>query len=163
MLNANLNETATAFGIVRIIKRNSEGEIVEDHLFKNQLTNYARQQAANLWAGPAANNYVPVTLPTTIQVGTGAPTPPLTGVDPTDTGLWTAMSGSSKTFDYSTVWLNYTTQYAVTYQQTDAVGTWTELGLFQGANLWAHVQLTNFVKASGDTVTVQWNVLHIGN
>lgn len=160
-------EAATAYGYVRLIKTDEHGEVTE-HLFKNQLTNYAKSQAANMWVGPTATNYVVPTIPSQIKVGTGSPTPPLTGTDPTDTALWTAMGGTgTQPLDFSTVWLTYTSQYSVSFLPGEATGTWTEAGLFDSAsptnNMFAHVMLSNYVKASGDTVTVQWNVLHIGN
>ena len=118
-----------------------------------------------MWVGPVAANYIAPTVPTKIQVGTGSPIPPLTSTDPTDTALWTPMGGSGvQNLDFSTVWMNYTSQYSVTFLQGNAVGTWTEAGLFDAANnLFAHVQIPSFIKLTGDTVTVQWNVLHIGN
>ncbi len=75
------------------------------------------------------------------------------------------MTGTGiQNLDFSTVWLNYTSQYSVTYNTGEAVGTWTEAGLFDVNNsMFAHVQLPSFVKLTGDTVTVQWSVIHIGN
>jgi len=169
MLDANLTasyarESATAFGLV-IINKTSESGVLTKHTFKNQLSNFARAQAANMWVGPTAANYVVPTVPSSIQIGTGAPIAPLTSVDPTDIALWAPMGGTGiKVLDFSTVWLNYTSQYSTTFNTGEAVGAWTEAGLFDTlGNMFAHVQLTGFSKLSGDTVTVQWNVLHIGN
>jgi len=172
MLNANLiasyassaSESATAYGYV-LISKTSESGVTTQHTFKNQLSNFARAQAAYMWVGPTAANYIVPTVPSSIQIGTGAPVAPLTNVDPTDTALWAPMGGTgTKVLDFSTVWLNYTSQYSVTYNVGEAVGAWTEAGLFDAlGNMFAHVQLIGFSKLSGDTVTVQWNVLHIGN
>lgn len=157
-------DSATAYGIVKITKINEFGEVTE-RLFKNQLTDYARAQAANMWVGPTAANYIVPTVPSQIKIGTGSPTPPLTSTDPTDTALWVLLGGTgTKNLDFSTVWLDYTSQYSTTYNQGEAVGAWTEAGLFDSSdNMFAHVQLTDFTKETGDTVTVQWNVIHIGN
>lgn len=157
MSNANL-ESSTAVGYVHITKHDSDGNIIEKRTFKNQLTNYSRACAANMWAG----NFVQI--PSSIQVGTGSPTAPATGVTQADTELWTPMDGTLKVCDFATVWLTYNTQYSVTYDQPEAVGTWTELGLFDpSGNLWSHVQLNNFVKEATTAVTVQWQIQHIGN
>jgi hypothetical protein len=158
MSGFNLNESATAVGYVHIQKHDANGCLIYDRTFKNQLTNYARSASAQLWAG------VHLATPSYIQIGVGSPVYPKTSVDPTDTALWTPVDGTLRQCDFATVWLNYNTQYSVTYQQADAIGTWTELGLVDAnGNLWSHVMLDNFSKDSGETVTVQWQVQHIGN
>jgi hypothetical protein len=158
MFDANLGETATAVGYVHIMKHDAEGNLVEDRWFKNQLTNYARNAAAQMWCGTS------LPTPNSIQVGSGSPTAPITGVQQTDTALWSPMAGTLKVVDFATVWLGYNSQYSATYQQSDALGTWTELGLFDAnGNLWSHVQLNNLTKDSSSTITVQWQIQHIGN
>lgn len=154
-------DKAVAVGYVHIIKKNANGDVILEKVYKNQLTYYARQSSAQLWAGIWVNpaNY--------IAIGTGQP--PVNGgtTSPSDTALWSELSGSRKQCDFVTTWLQYNTQYSVTYQQTDAVATWYELGLFDassGGNMWAHVYLPGgFPKANGDIVTVQWQVQHEGN
>lgn len=165
MLNAHVSsDAAISRGYVRLIKSNANGEVIYDQTHKNQLTFYARSSSAKLWTG-AYNYQNTFPVPSQIQVGTGAPTAPKTSVDPSDTALWTPMANTLKVLDYPPqVWMTYNTQYAVTYGQSEAVGDWTELGLFDsGPNLWSHIQLSNFTKASGESVTVQWSINHVGN
>lgn len=158
MFNANLGETATAVGYVRLIKHDANGVLIYDQIHKNQLTTYARSASAQMWTGNA------IATPNSIQVGNGSPTVPRVGVDPSDTALWAPMAGTLRVCDFTSVWLTYTTQYSITYQQSDANGDWTEIGLFdKNGNLWSHVAVTGFTKNSGETVTVQWQIQHIGN
>ncbi len=155
-----LNDHAVAIGWVRLIKRNTLGEVTFDGVYKNQLTTYARQASAQLWIGQT----LAAGTPSQIQVGNGSPTAPMTGVDPTDSALWAAIPGSLKPMSagYPTTWLTYNSQYSVDYQQTDCNGVWTEVGLFDSAgNMWSHVQIANFAKDPAETVTVQWQVSHI--
>lgn len=158
MPNANLKETAMAVGFVRLIKHDNDGRLVYDNTFKNQLTLYARQASANLWAGSF------MATPSHIQVGIGSPTYPNLFVDSSDTELWDAVPETLKQCNFVTTWLTYNTQYSVTYEQSEANYQWTELGLLDAnGNLWSHVQLTDFVKDFGETVTVQWQIQHIAN
>jgi hypothetical protein len=161
-----------AIGHVRVTKRDKvTGEITFDRTYKNQITNYAREQVALVWTGAQG-----VVFPSQIAVGVGAPPPDISGTTPNDTELWAELSGTRKLVDYATVWLTYYTQYSVTYQQNEAVdlsdpvnnpnGTVsiTEAGLFDAnGNLWSHVSLTDVVHDTTQTLSIQWQVLHQGN
>lgn len=164
-------DSVTSFGTVRVIKRHKDtGLVLFDETFKNQITNYARGQAAALWAG------IPVPIPSKISIGNGTPTPPVTGTTPNDNGLWAEILNSKKVVDYTVVWLQYYTQYAVTYDQTQALGVYdattnpyssipvNEAGLWDSnGNLWSHVVLKNVAHDSQSTLTIQWNIQQIGN
>ena len=111
-----------------------------------------------MWTGAS------LVTPTRIELGNGTPTYPLTTTDPTDTTLWAASAPTLKVCDFAVVWLSYYSQYSVTYQTGDAVGTWTECGLLDiNGNLWSHVALNNFVKLNTQTVTVQWQIQHLAS
>lgn len=163
-------DAITAVGSVRVIKRDARtGEVIFDEVFKNQITNFARGQAAALWAG----QIVPV--PSMIAVGTGSPPQGQTGTTANDTALWNECPGSRKQIDYAQPWLGYYTQYSVTYQQTEVLGTitqqnmtgqitLTEAGLFDvNGNMWAHVMLNNVTHDNTSTLSIQWMVLQQGN
>jgi hypothetical protein len=156
-----------AIGTVRVIKRSKEtGEVVFDQTFKNQITNFACGQVALMWTGQVVNT------PTMIAVGTGSSP---SGTAPSDSALWAEVSGSRKTVDYAMTFLNYYTQYSVTYQQTDILApitgqnptgqiTLTEAGLFDvGGNLWSHVVLNGVTHDNTTTLSIQWQVLQKGN
>ena len=154
----NKNEAAQAIGHVRILVHDADGSLVSDNLVKNTLTNFAKNASAQMWTGTT------LVTPTKIELGNGQPTLPLTTTDPTDTDLWAPVSATLKTCDFTVVWLSYYSQYSVTYQTTDAVGTWTECGLKDSAgNLWSHVALNNFIKLNTQTVTVQWQIQHLAS
>lgn len=167
-------DTLTAIGMVRVIKRDIvTGEVVFDKRYKNQLTNYARAQAALAW-GQSVNNTV-VMFPSKIAVGTGSPPNGQTGTTPNDTALWAELSGTRKTVDYAQQWLQYYIQYSVTYQQTEAIGTitqqnptgsisLTEAGLFDAnGNLFSHVMLSGVTHDNTSTLSIQWQILMNGN
>lgn len=157
-----VNDSLEAYGTVRVIKRNVKGEVIHDQLFKNQITNYARSQAAIAWGQSFSG--VPVVFPSMIAVGTGAPSSGQSGTTPNDTSLWSELSGTRKTVDYAQQWLNYYIQYSVTYQPTEAQGSLTEAGLFDAnGNLWSHVQLNGVTHDSTSTLSIQWQVLMKGN
>lgn len=102
-------------GWVRVTKRDKEtGEVVYDKWHKNTITNYAMQQCALMWTG------VMPQVPSQIAVGTG--TGYGNGTQASDTYLWSEFSGSRKQVDYAETWLNYYTQYSVTYQSTEVLG-----------------------------------------
>lgn len=156
--NANISENVMAIGYVRLIKHDANGHLLFDRILKNQLTLYARNASAQMWSGSI------IKVPSRIQIGNGAPSPPLTGVDPTDTVLWSPIPETLKNIDFATVWLSYNTQYSVTYNQSEANCDWTEIGLLDAdGNLWSHVAVTDFTKSDGETVTVQWQIQHIAN
>lgn len=163
-------DKVTAIGMVRVIKRDAKtGEVILDKTFKNQITNYARSQAAALWAGQS------VPVPSKIAVGTGSPPSGQTGPTASDTALWNEISGSRKQIDYAQTWLGFYTQYSVTYQQTEVLGTitqqnptgqitLTEAGLFDSTGgLWAHVMLSGVTHDNTSTLSIQWYVLQQGN
>lgn len=171
-------DSLTAFGIVRVLKRHKDtGIVLMDTTFKNQITNFARQQSAQMWSGLVntvgiASNVLP---PSKIQLGTGSPTAPATGTTANDTGLWTPL-GSSKALDTSTVWMQYYSQFTVTFLSTEDIGTVdpvnnptgqitiTEAGLFDANNqLWSHVAFTGVTHDNTSTLSVQWQVLMQGN
>jgi hypothetical protein len=162
-----IDDSFEAVGHVRIIKRSVEtGEVVFDKTFKNQITNYACQQAALMWAG------VTSLVPSQIAVGIGTNA---AGTSPNDQALWSEVSGSRQSLDYATTFLNYYVQYAVTYDQTEVLGTITgqnptgqivlsEAGLFDSqGNLWSHVPLNNVTHDNTTTLSIQWQVLMKGN
>lgn len=164
-------DSVTAVGTVRVTKRDLKtGEVIFDQTFKNQITNFARQQAALLWAGQV------VATPSMIAVGTGSPPTGTSGTTPNDTALWNEFSGSRKQVDYASPWLSYYTQYSVTYQQTEVLGTvdpqnnptgsitLTEAGLFDAnGNLWSHVALNGVTHDNTSTLSIQWQILQQGN
>lgn len=156
-----------AVGHVRITKRSVEtGEIVYDEVFKNKITDFARSQVAQMWTG------MTLPVPTLIAVGTGTNA---AGPQSSDSALWSELSGTRQTMDYSTTFLNFYTQYSVTYDQSHAIGTVTgpnptgqisitECGLFDSAgNLWSHVQLNGVTHDNTSTLSIQWQVLQNGN
>lgn len=105
------NDSMTAVGMVRVLKKSIEtGEVVYDKTHKNQITNFARQQAANLWTGL----FVPT--PTKIAVGNGTSS---SGTSPNDTALWNEIVGSRVGVDYAATFLNYYSQFSVTYDNTE--------------------------------------------
>lgn len=163
-------DTLNTAGFVRVIKRDLEtGRVIFDELFKNRITNFARQQSALLWTGTV------VQTPTMIAVGTGNPPAGQTGTTPNDTALWSELSGTRKTVDAVTAWLSYYSQYTVTYLQNEAIGTvnaqnptglitLTEAGLFDASgNLWAHVALNGVTHDNTSSLSIIWQVLHQGN
>lgn len=164
-------DSIKAIGFVRVIKRDARtGEVLQDQLFKNQITNFALQQAAAMWAGQT------VATPTMIAVGTGSPPQGQTGTTPNDTALWNEYSGSRKQVDYASTWLNYYTQFSVTYNQNEVLGTvdpqnnptgqitLTEAGLFDAnGNLWSHVMLNGVTHDNTSTLSIQWYVMQQGN
>lgn len=164
-------DSLTAVGMVRVIKRDIRtGEITFDKWFKNQITNFARSQAAAMWAGQI------VATPTQIAVGIGSPPDGQTGTTPNDTTLWNELAGTRKQVDYATTWLSYYTQYSVTYQQNEAIGTidpqnnptglitLTEAGLFDATGqLWSHVALNGVTHDNTSTLSIQWQILQQGN
>lgn len=155
-------DSLEAYGTVRVIQRNNQGEVIQDTLLKNQITNYARSQAAVAW-GQSVNG-IPVMFPSQIAVGTGSPPPGTSGTTPNDTALWNELSGTRKTVDYAQQWLTYYIQYSVTYQTTEAQGSLTEAGLFDAnGNLWSHVQLNGVTHDNTSTLSIQWQVLMKGN
>lgn len=106
-------DTAMAVGHVHVVKRDKiTDEVVYDKWFKNQITNFARNQMALMWAG------VMGMTPSQIAVGTGIST----GTSPNDTALWSELAGTRQNVDYATTFLSYYTQYSVTYDQTEALG-----------------------------------------
>lgn len=103
-------DSITAIGHVRVIKKSLEtGDIVYDETFKNQITNFACQQSALMWTG-----VMPPT-PSMMAVGTGTNT---AGTSASDSALWNEVANSRQGVDYATTFLNYYSQYSVTYDQT---------------------------------------------
>lgn len=164
-----MDDIFNAIGTVHVVKRDLAGNTVFEHTFKNQLTTYARQTSAGLWVG----NLLPT--PTLIAVGTGSPTPPATSTSSADIALWTEMAGTRKTLDYATTFLQYYSQYAVSYDQSSAIGTvnggnptglitLTEAGLFDvNGNMWSHVLMNGVTHDNQSTLSIQWQILHNGN
>lgn len=163
-----INDAFEAVGYVRVVKRSIEtGEIVYDELFKNKITDFARGQVAQMWTGMV------LPTPSMIAVGTGTN---VAGPQSSDTGLWNEMTGTRLNVDYATTFLNYYTQYSLTYDQTKAIGTvdpvnnptgqvtLTEAGLFDAnGNLWSHVQLNGVTHDNTTTLSIQWQILQNGN
>lgn len=160
----------TAIGVVRVIKTDkTSGDVIFDQTFKNKITSYARTAAASLWAG------VSTQIPTAIAIGTGSPPAGQSSTSANDTALYTELAGTRKTTDYATVFLQYYTQYSVTYLQTEAIATLnadnptgtislTEAGLFDASgNLWSHVILSGVTHDNTSTLSIQWQVLQNGN
>jgi hypothetical protein len=164
-----MHDIFNAIGTVLVVKRDLAGNTIFERLYKNQLTTYARQSSAGLWIGNT------VATPTLIAVGTGAPTAPSTSTSSTDTALWSEFVGTRKTLDYATTFLQYYSQYAVSYDQTQAIGTvtgpnptglisLTEAGLFDAnGNLWSHVMFSGVTHDNQSTLSIQWQILHNGN
>jgi hypothetical protein len=163
-----MNDSLEAVGYVRVMKHDKEtGEVVFDQVFKNQITNFARGQVAQMWTG------VQVPVPSSIAVGTGTN---VNGTSPSDVALWAELANTRFGVDYATTFLTYYVQYSITYQQTDALGTvdpvnnptgsidLTEAGLFDSAgNLWSHVALNGVSHDNTTTLSIQWQVLMKGN
>jgi hypothetical protein len=163
-----LMDSFEAIGHVRVTKHDKiTGELVYDKTFKNQITNFARGQVALMWTGQI------VEVPTMIAVGTGTNA---AGTQPSDAALWAEFSGSRKNVDYAMTFLNYYTQYSVTYDQTQVLGTVdqvnnptaqisvTEAGLFDSnGNLWSHVALNGVTHDNTTTLSIQWQILQKGN
>lgn len=163
-------ETNGHVGHVRVVKRDAHtGNVLFDGTFKNQIQTYALQQAAAMWAG----QYVPPI--NQIQVGTGSPPSGQTGTTPNDGGLWTPLAGTRLTVDYADVWLSVYTQWSVTYDQTQCLGTISssnpngQITLTEAALLDAtgacisHVILNGVTHDNQSTLMIQWQVLQQGN
>lgn len=162
-----MHDSITAVGYVRVVKHDLDGNLIFDRWFKNQITNFARTQAANAWAS------LPVKFPSQIAVGTGSPTSG-GNTSPDDTALWSEVSGSRKAMDYAELWLDYYTQYSVTYQSTEVLDpnnttnnesiNILEAGLFDAdGNLWSHVILNGVTHDNQSTLAIQWQVYQQGN
>ena len=160
----------TSIGHVRVVKTDPKtGLILFDEVFKNQLTYFALQQAASLWSGQF------VVVPSMIAVGTGSPPADQSSTTANDITLWTELDGTRQTVDYATTWLQYYTQYSVTYMQSQAIGTidsenptglitLTEAGLFDiNGNLWSHVMLNGVTHDNTSTLSIQWQIEQQGN
>lgn len=164
-----------AIGHVRVIKTDKQtGEVIFDQLFKNQITNYARTQMVQAW-GQTFNGTNP-SFPSMISVGTGSPSSGQTGTSPNDTALWNEFSGSRLRVDYAQSWLTYYIQYAVTYDNTQVLGTLdpttnptasinlTEAGLFDAnGKLFSHVMLNGVSHDNTSTLSIQWQIQQNGN
>lgn len=162
-----MRDSMEAVGYVRVVKTDKEtGKVVFDKVFKNQITNFARQQVAQLWTGAY------VAVPSMIAVGTGSSD----GTSPNDLTLWAELAGTRQKVDYATTFLSYYVQYSVTYDQATALGavdatnnptgqiTLTEAGLFDAnGNLWSHVQLNGVTHDNTTTLSIQWQILQKGN
>jgi hypothetical protein len=151
-------------GRVIITRKDLEGNIIDREIFKNQITNFALSQMSAAWSSQT------ILYPTLIAVGTGSPPAGQNGTSPTDTALWSELSGSRLTVSSAIPWLTYYTQFSLTYSQSQALGaggipvTFTEAGLFDSAgNLWSHVILNNVYHDNTNTISIQWLVLHQGN
>lgn len=153
-----MRDQATAIGYVQVVYLNESGDVVRTKTFKNRLTYYAVSSAARLWLG----EYVPT--PTRIVLGTGAPTPPLTGPSVDDTALWTADATTERACDIRTTFLTFYTEFGVNYTQGELTGTvYTEAGLFdEDGNMWAHAIIEVDQQAT-ETAVVLWKVQHVGN
>lgn len=149
----------TFSGFVRVIKKDPEtGLILFDKTFKNQLTNFARQQSAALWIGQA------IYTPSKIALGTGSPPAGSTSTSPSDTALWNELSGTRKTVDLATTFLTYYSQFQCTYSPNTQSTTITEAGLFDiNGNMWGHVKLTGITWDTTASLSIIWQVLHQGN
>jgi hypothetical protein len=149
----------TATGFVRVIKQDPEtGLVLFDEWFKNQLTNFARQQSAALWVGTV------VQTPTKIAMGTGSPPAGQTSTTPNDTALWNELAGTRQTVNSAVVFLSYYSQYTVTYSPNTQSTQITEAGLFDNSgNLWSHVKLTGVTWDTTASLSIIWQVLHQGN
>lgn len=152
-------DSLTATGFVRVIKQDPKtGLVLFDRTFKNQLTNFARQQSAALWVGTA------VQTPNKIAMGTGSPPAGQTSTTPNDTALWNELAGTRQTVSLATTFLSYYSQYQVTYNPNSQSTTITEAGLFDASgNLWSHVMLTGVVWDNTASLSIIWQVLHQGN
>lgn len=170
-----LSDGLEAVGRVRVIKTDIKtGAVVFDQFFKNQVTNYARTQMVQAW-GQSVNGVYPI-FPSKIAVGTGSPPSGQTGTSPNDSALWNEFSGSRLQVDYAQAWLTYYIQYAVTYDNTQVLGTLdptnnptasinlTEAGLFDvNGKLFSHVMLNGVSHDNTSTLSIQWQIQQNGN
>lgn len=124
---------------------------------KNTVTNYARQQIANILTGAALS----INPPNKMQLGTGSGTPTASDAD-----LWSPSSGTLKQCQSIQPYLTYYAQFITTWLTTDnAIGTWTEIGLKDGnSNLWAHSSISsNITINTGEALTAQWQIQILSN
>lgn len=149
-----------SYGTVRVIKTDVEtSKVVFDKTFKNQITNYALTQAAMMWAGQSG-----VIVPTRIAVGNGSPPVGQTSTTPGDYALWSEITGTRRDIDYTITWLQYYTQYSLTYQNNEAQGPITEAGLLDAdGNLWSHVIFADLTHDTTSTLSIMWQIQQIGN
>lgn len=140
-------------GIIRAQKHDAEtGELISDNHYFNTDTLFMRQSVASWLAATQTTTSVPP--PTQIGAGNGIGIPAAT-----DTALWSPIANTQRTTDSITLTYGMYAQFNITYQTTDPVGAYTEVGLFDANNnLWAHAAI-NEIKSSGQTLTIQWMVL----
>lgn len=145
-------------GEVEVKVENYETGEIRRYFISNTVTNYARQVMAKWLIGTNNTGYNPVKPPSKIALGTGAPTPPKTGPDPTDTALWSEKAGTRKAA-VREVYNLYYAQYIVIYTTSDPADTYKEAGLFDDdGNLWGHVALSNIPKSALEALTVLWKL-----
>jgi hypothetical protein len=142
-------------GIIRAQKRDgATGAIVSDNTYFNTATYYMLGTIAGWLAGTKTTTSAPP--PTQIGAGNGIGTP-----SPSDTALWSPISGTQRDCDDIMVTRGVYAQYNITYQTTDPNGPYTEVGLFDASNnLWAHASI-NEIKSDGQTLTIQWMILTV--
>ena len=127
---------------------------------RNRLTNAYPARQAQWSAGVNNTGQNPVPPPSQTQLGTGSNP---SGVLPTATALWTATAGTLKACNSISVYQTYYSQFQTQYLTSDPSGTFTEAGLLDSASvLLAHVALS-VSKASDETLTLIWKILHQGN
>lgn len=142
-------------GIVRVTVKEQDGTVVSQQ-YHNLVTNYMKNSICGWLSNTQTTSST--LYPTKIQAGNGFPPYPSTGPDPSDTVLWSPIGGTLKTCDSVMVSQGYYAQYNLTYQTTDPVGAYTELGLFDANNtMWAHVYINQY-KSATQTLSVQWMI-----
>jgi hypothetical protein len=124
------------------------------HHFKNLVTNNGRNTMARLLAGTSTDtvNY--------LELGTGTTNP-----SASDTTLGTSDTATWKAIGASSVYASVYAMFELTYGTSEAVGTWTEMGLFAGATstpdsgaLFSRV-LSSWEGQSGQTKSISWRIL----
>ncbi|MCZ8512397.1 hypothetical protein O9H85_08115 [Paenibacillus filicis] len=157
-----INSNYSLVGEVTITVKNEDGSVASLKKY-NTITNYMKSSLAK-WLSGTPNSGVGAVLPPT-QIGAGNGSPPfgINGTLPTDTALWSAISGTQRNCDSIQVSQGYYAQYNLAYQTTDPAGFYNELGLFDSNNnLWAHVSINQY-KSSSQTLTVQWMVYMVAD
>lgn len=137
-------------GIVTCTLKDLDGNILEKKVYHNIQTNFSRNALASWITGVSTQSLPP---PTSIQLGNGVGTP-----SGSDTALFSPFAGTLSLCDTIQTVQTYYAQFVKTYQATDPVGQYTEVGLFDAAgNLWGHVNINQY-KSNQQLLTIQWQV-----
>jgi len=156
---------ARLVGEIQWVVRDRRGRFVRWGIIRNKTNNNARAVLAQWMTGTtnASNGAAPG--PSQMQLGTGTGTPAAT-----DTGLFTAASGTLVAISNQSVYQTYYAQYQGFWPSTTPAGNYSEVALFDpNLVLWAHVLLQTSANQPyiplqlGQTLSVIWKINVLGN